>query len=113
MSPFQAEPLLIEPLLIDHDVTVAGPIVLAVPVQDPAPPPGKGEEFGEASPVALVVIVLLAIITALLIRSMTRRIRRLPPSFDPTEGKPVGSADAEQGRGDGERGSGDAGSRPA
>jgi hypothetical protein len=113
VSPFQAEPLLIEPLLIDHDVTAAGPIVLAVPVQDPAPPPGKGEEFGEASPVALVVIVLLAIITALLIRSMTRRIRRLPPSFDPTEGKPVGSADAEQGRGDGERGSGDAGSGPA
>jgi hypothetical protein len=113
VSPFQAEPLLIEPLLIDHDVTAAGPIVLAVPVQDPAPPPGKGEEFGEASPVALVVIVLLAIITALLIRSMTKRIRRLPPSFDPTEGKPVGSADAEQGRGDGERGSGDAGSGPA
>jgi hypothetical protein len=113
VSPFQAEPLLIEPLLIDHDVTAAGPIVLAVPVQDPAPPPGKGEEFGEASPVALVVIVLLAIITALLIRSMTRRIRRLPPSFDPTEGKPVGSADAEQGPGDGERGSEDAGSRPA
>jgi hypothetical protein len=109
VSPFLAEPLLIEPLLIDHGVT-AGPIVLAVPVQDPAPPPGKGEEFGEASPVALVVIVLMAITTALLIRSMTKRIRRLPPSFGPTDEKPDGSADAEHGAGDRERGSGDAGS---
>jgi len=110
VSPFLAEPLLIEPLLIDHGVTAAGPIVLAVPVQDPAPPPGKGEEFGEASPVALVVIVLMAITTALLIRSMTKRIRRLPPSFDPSNEKPGDGAEAEPGRGDGERGSGDAGS---
>jgi hypothetical protein len=50
-----------------------------------APPPGKGEEFGKASPVGLVVILLLAIATIFLIRSMSKRIRRLPASFDPPE----------------------------
>jgi len=108
----------VEPFLI-HGSGAAPvvPVVMAVPAQDPAPPPGKGPEFGEASPVALVVIVLLAITTALLIRSMTKRIRRLPPSFGPADEKPDGKADAEHGNadaehgaGDGERGSGDAGS---
>jgi len=75
-----------------------------VPAQDPEPPPGKGEEFGKASPVALVVILLLAVATALLIRGMTKRINRLPASFDPPAeepGKdaPAGSGeDAEQNR---------------
>ncbi|MFC5993885.1 hypothetical protein ACFQE5_06630 [Pseudonocardia hispaniensis] len=54
---------------------------LVVPAQNPVPPPGKGEEFGKASPIALVVIILLGLATILLIRSMGKRIRRLPPSF--------------------------------
>jgi hypothetical protein len=54
----------------------------AVLAQDPAPPPGEGPEFGKASPVALVVIVLLGIATFLLIRSMTKHLRRVPASFD-------------------------------
>jgi hypothetical protein len=66
---------------------------MAVPVQDPAPPPGKGEEFGEASPIALVVIVLLAIVTIFLIRSMTKRLRRLPASFGPVEDEPEKAGD--------------------
>lgn len=59
-----------------------GAALVAVPVQNPAPPPGSGEEFGKASPVALVVIILLALATILLVRSMTVRIKRLPRSFD-------------------------------
>jgi hypothetical protein len=55
------------------------PLVLA---QDPAPPPGKGDEFGKASPIALVVVLVLGLVTVLLIRSMTKRIKRLPASFD-------------------------------
>jgi hypothetical protein len=65
--------------------------VVAVPTQDPAPPPGQGPEFGKASPIALVVILLLGIATVFLIRSMTKRIRRLPASFDdppPADGTP-------------------------
>jgi hypothetical protein len=74
---------------------VAGAVaVVAVPMQDPAPPPGEGPEFGKASPVALVVILLLGIATVLLIRNMTKRIRRLPASFDdppPADGPPDAS----------------------
>jgi hypothetical protein len=55
--------------------------------QDPAPPPGEGPEFGKASPVALVVIVLLGLATVFLIRSMTKHLRRVPASFDdPADG---------------------------
>ena len=65
----------------------AGTAMVAVPAQNPAPPPGQGEEFGKASPVALVVILTLALVTILLIRGMSKRIRRLPASFDTTPEK--------------------------
>ena len=71
------------PLLVEAVPAVMAQV--AVPVQNPAPPPGKGEEFGKASPVALVVILALALVTILLIRGMSKRIRRLPASFEPTE----------------------------
>jgi hypothetical protein len=76
------------PLLVE--AVPAGVAEVAVPVQNPAPPPGKGEEFGKASPVALVVILSLALVTILLIRSMSKRIRRLPASFEPAENEPKG-----------------------
>jgi hypothetical protein len=77
----------------------AGPVARPVPLvlaQDPTPPPGKGDEFGKASPVGLVVVLLLGLVTILLVRSMTKRIKRLPASFDtaPREGeapRPEGS----------------------
>jgi hypothetical protein len=84
---------------------VAAPgVVLA---QDPAPPPGEGPEFGKASPVALVVIVLLGIATVFLIRSMTKHLRRVPASFDdPAESsgdetEPVGDGGPERAPGGG------------
>lgn len=61
---------------------VAAVAVVGVPVQNPVPPPGQGEEFGKASPIALVVIVALGVATVLLIRSMSKHLRRLPASFD-------------------------------
>lgn len=67
-------------LLIDlGPPTVTEALVLA---QTPGPPPGRGEEFGKASPVGLVVIILLGLATVLLIRNMSKRIKRLPESFD-------------------------------
>ena len=69
---------------------------VAVPVQNPTPPPGQGEEFGKASPVALVVILALALVTILLIRSMSKRIRRLPASFD------TAAEEGEKGKADGD-----------
>ena len=53
--------------------------------QDPAPPPGKGPEFGEASPLGLLVVILLGIAVVFLIRSMTKHLKRVPASFDPPE----------------------------
>jgi hypothetical protein len=51
------------------------------------PPPPAQNNFGDdmsngmAGPMALLIIVLLAIATVLLIRNMNRRLRRLPASF--------------------------------
>ncbi|MCD2187299.1 hypothetical protein [Actinomycetospora soli] len=66
-------------------------VVLLAQAQPPAPGADRGEEFGKTSPIALVVILLLGIATFLLIRSMTKRLRNVPESFDPpgeTEGSP-------------------------
>lgn len=80
------------PSVIAGGGPVAGAVAsVVVPAQDPVPPPGQGPEFGKASPVALVVILLLALATAFLIRSMTKRIKRLPASFDEP---PAGDAPA-------------------
>ncbi len=59
--------------------------VVVTQAQPPAPGSDRGEEFGESSPIALVVILLLAVATALLIRSMSKRLRNIPESFDPPE----------------------------
>ncbi len=57
----------------------------ALVAQDPQPPPGQGPEFGEASPLGLVVVILLGIALVFLIRSMTKHLRRVPATFDPPE----------------------------
>jgi hypothetical protein len=71
-------------------VDLGGPVgqFVAVLAQDPAPPPGKGEEFGKASPIGLVVIVLLFLATILLIRSMNKQLRKVPASFDEPDATP-------------------------
>ena len=51
--------------------------------QDPAPPPGKGPEFGEASPLGLLVVILLGVAVVFLVRSMTKHLSGCPRSFDP------------------------------
>ena len=40
------------------------------------------EDVGKAGPIGLLLIVLLLIAVALLVRSMTRHLERIPPSFD-------------------------------
>ena len=54
----------------------------------PEDPGGQGEDFGKSSPVGLVLIVLLFLAAVLLVRSMTRHLKRLPESFDPPEQRP-------------------------
>ncbi len=72
-------------MVVDLAVPVTGVGVLA---QNPTPPPGQGPEFGEASPIALVVVLVLAAALVVLIRSMTKHLRRVPPSFDPPPDQP-------------------------
>jgi hypothetical protein len=71
-------------------VDLGGPVgqFVTVLAQDPAPPPGKGEEFGKASPIGLVVLVLLFLATILLIRSMNKQLRKVPASFDKPDATP-------------------------
>lgn len=71
-------------------VDLGGPVgqVVAVLAQDPAPPPGKGAEFGKASPIGLVVLVLLFLATIVLVRSMNKQLRKVPASFDEPDGAP-------------------------
>ncbi|MFC9982262.1 hypothetical protein [Gordonia sp. NPDC127522] len=42
----------------------------------------QGPEFGKASPLGLLVILLLLVGTAFLIWSMNRQLKKLPASFD-------------------------------
>jgi hypothetical protein len=52
---------------------------------DVDPSTGKGPEWGKAAPIGLLVILLLVIATYFLLRSMVRKINKVPASFDPPE----------------------------
>jgi hypothetical protein len=81
-------------VLVDLGSVPVGQTVGLVLAQDPAPPPGKGDEFGKASPVGLVVLVVLFLATILLVRSMNKHLRKVPPSFDTTDFDATASYDA-------------------
>ena len=55
------------------------------PPADVDPTTGKGPEWGKAAPIGLLVILLMGIATFFLLRSMTRKIKNVPSSFDPPE----------------------------
>jgi hypothetical protein len=52
---------------------------------------GDTRSGGLAGPMGLLIIVVLGGTTALLIRNMSKRIKRLPESFDQPESGPVKS----------------------
>jgi hypothetical protein len=58
-----------------------------------APSNPQGPEFGKASPIGLVIVLLLLVGLVLLIRSMNKRIKRLPATFDPQRPEPDQAAD--------------------
>ena len=74
-------------VLVDLGATPTGEPVALVQAQD-GPAPDEGPEFGKASPIGLVVVLLLGIATVFLIRSMTKHLRRVPASFDPPAERP-------------------------
>jgi hypothetical protein len=56
-------------------------------------PRNTGPDFGKASPVGLVIVVLLLIGTFMLVWSMNRHLRKLPESFDRDNPQPDRAAD--------------------
>ncbi|HVQ97850.1 MAG TPA: hypothetical protein VMS16_03405 [Mycobacterium sp.] len=60
-----------------HTLTLAAVAVLADNT-----PRRTGPDFGKASPLGLLVVVLLLIATFFLVRSMNRHLKKLPESFD-------------------------------
>ncbi len=56
-------------------------------------PQHTGPDFGKASPIGLLVIVLLLIATLFLLRSMNRQLKKVPDSFDPKHPEPDQAAD--------------------
>jgi len=51
---------------------------------------GQGEDFGKSSPVGFLILILFLIAVALLVRSMTKHLKKLPESFD----EPAASSEA-------------------
>jgi hypothetical protein len=64
-----------------NQLHVAAIRVLADVQADDAPR-NSGPDFGKASPLGLLVLVLLLIGVMFLVRSMNRHLRNLPDSFD-------------------------------
>lgn len=56
-------------------------------------PPNTGPDFGKASPLGLLVVVLLVIATLFLLRSMNRQLKKVPESFDRRHPEPDQAAD--------------------
>jgi hypothetical protein len=56
-------------------------------------PRNTGPDFGKASPVGLLIVVLLLIATLLLLRSMNRQLKKVPESFDPKHPEPDQAVD--------------------
>jgi hypothetical protein len=57
------------------------------------PPRNTGPDFGKASPIGLLIIVLLLISTFTLIWSMNRHLKKLPERFDPEHPEPDQAVD--------------------
>ena len=67
---------------------MSGVLVLAANEQVP-------DDVGKAGPLGLLLIVLLLIATVLLVRSMSKHIKKVPTSFDPEDRVEVPDTPAE------------------
>jgi hypothetical protein len=53
---------------------------------------GEGPDFGKASPVALLLLLVLLIAVGFLVRSMTKHLKKVPASFDKQAAEAGGDA---------------------
>ena len=63
----------------------------ALLAQTPGTP--TGPEFGKASPLGLVIVLILLAGTFLLVRSMNKHLKNLPETFEPEHPEPDQEAD--------------------
>ena len=63
----------------------------ALMAQTPGTP--TGPEFGKASPLGLVIVLILLAGTFLLVRSMNKHLKNLPETFEPEHPEPDQEAD--------------------
>lgn len=56
-------------------------------------PKHTGPDFGKASPIGLLIVVVLLIATLFLLRSMNKQLKKVPDSFDPKDPEPDQAAD--------------------
>lgn len=88
--------------LLPQPVTPAAMSVAMVLAQQPGSDTKPGEEeFGKSSPVGLVVLLLFLVAVVLLVRSMTKHLKRVPDSFEPdaeTTSEAAGDEPAEPGQ---------------
>ena len=54
--------------------------------------PNRGPDYGKASPIGLLVVALLLIGLFVLLRSMNRHLKKVPPSFDAATDPPESPA---------------------
>lgn len=66
-------------------------MIVELLAQTPGTP--TGPEFGKASPLGLAIVLLLLVGTFLLVRSMNRHLKKLPPTFEPEHPEPDQAAD--------------------
>ncbi|MEU0508558.1 hypothetical protein [Amycolatopsis sp. NPDC006125] len=57
---------------------------------------GQGEDFGKSSPLGFLILLLFLIAVALLVRSMTKHLKRVPATFDPEEKAEADAAEADE-----------------
>jgi hypothetical protein len=81
-------------------VIVVSAIGVLADLQADGAPRHTGPDFGKASPLGLLVIVLLLLGTVFLIRSMNRQLKKIPESFDRENPEPDQPADQDTSAGD-------------
>ncbi|AZG45010.1 hypothetical protein [Gordonia insulae] len=64
------------------------PMTVAAGLEVLAAQEPEGPEFGKASPLGLLIIIVLLVATALLIRSMNSQLKKLPKTFDSEHPEP-------------------------
>jgi flagellar biosynthesis/type III secretory pathway M-ring protein FliF/YscJ len=77
-------------LLLSAPVLTAGQSTPA-----PAPAPASGQEFGSASTLGFVVLVLFFIAVAFLARSMAKHLKKIQKPFEEAEQAEADGAEAE------------------